>query len=75
MRILAVNYPKTAKDERKLVYFNKEYANRIKHQVDMEQIQLTLEAPDLAATHSASLWEEFQILRWRCNTAVRRDPL
>ena len=30
MRILAVNYPKTDKDQRKLVFFNKYYQSKIK---------------------------------------------
>lgn len=30
MRILAVNYPKTEKDEKKLVYFNEQYEKRIR---------------------------------------------
>jgi len=77
MRILAVNYPKTPKDEKKLVYFNKEYDKRIRQQVYTEQLQMTLEKPDLESMSSqgASLWEEFILLKRRCDIAVVRDPI
>lgn len=45
MRILAVDYPKKEKDERKLVFFKEQYDERIKHGVEIEKELLKLEPP------------------------------
>ena len=47
MRILAVNYPKTEKDLRKLKFFNKYYDMRIKNYVQNENSMLKLDPPSL----------------------------
>ena len=77
MRILAVNYPKTEKDERKLVFFNSQYDKRIRQNIQIEQMQVTLEKPDLEtmASQNATVMEEFKNLRWRANLAIKRDPM
>ena len=47
MRILAVNFPKTEKDERKLIYFNTNYDKKIQKFVEKESKMLTLSEPNL----------------------------
>jgi hypothetical protein len=47
MRILAVNFPKTEKDERKLAYFNANYDKKIKNFVESEHKMLSLPEPNL----------------------------
>lgn len=47
MRILAVNYPKTEKDLKKLTFFNKYYDLRIKNFVKQENSMLQLDEPSL----------------------------
>ena len=47
MRILAVNFPKTEKDERKLAYFNTNYDKKIQKFVEKESKMLTLSEPNL----------------------------
>jgi len=47
MRILAVNYPKSDKDLKKLAFFNKYYNSRIKSYVQNENSILKLEVPSL----------------------------
>jgi hypothetical protein len=47
MRILAVNYPKTEKDFKKLAFFNKFYDRRIKQSVKTENQLLELPVPNL----------------------------
>jgi len=47
MRILAVNYPKTEKDFKKLAFFNKFYDRRIKNSIKSEDKLLELPVPNL----------------------------
>ena len=47
MRILAVNFPKTEKDLRKLAYFNQNYDKKIKNFVESEAKMLVLPEPNL----------------------------
>jgi hypothetical protein len=47
MRILAVGFPKTAKDEEKIKYFNKNYDKKLKPFVENESKMLTLAEPNL----------------------------
>ena len=47
MRILAVSFPKTPKDLRKLSFFNAQYKKRIGNFIDQEHAQIKLPAPVL----------------------------
>jgi hypothetical protein len=52
MRILAVNYPKTEKDFKKLAFFNKFYDRRIKNSISAESDLLKLDVPNLEGLES-----------------------
>jgi hypothetical protein len=47
MRILAVGFPKSEKDERKLAFFNANYDKKLKPYVENECKMLTLGEPNL----------------------------
>jgi ABC-type multidrug transport system ATPase subunit len=47
MRILAVNFPKTEKDERKLSFFNSNYDQKLKPFVESECKMIALPEPNL----------------------------
>ena len=53
MRILAVGFPKTLKDENKLKYFNNNYDKKLKPFVETENKMLTLAEPDLVKVTSS----------------------
>jgi ABC-type multidrug transport system ATPase subunit len=58
MRILAVNFPKTEKDERKLAYFNSNYDKKLKQFVDNENKMITIKEPNLddLKKSTTSMW-------------------
>ena len=64
MRILAVSYPKTKKDEDKLEFFNRTYYQQLKHDVDSENKKLSLKEPDLSSllVTNAGVCKEFVYL-------------
>lgn len=49
MRILAVNFPKTAKDEAKLRFFNKHYDRALKPAVQQQNDMVVIKLPNLEA--------------------------
>ena len=77
MRILAVDYPKTEKDERKLIFFKEQYEERIKPGIEAEQSLLKLDPPELDSQKRkrAGCCSEFRILMWRNKRGVQRDPM
>lgn len=48
MRILAVNFPKLPKDDRKLAFFNSHYDKKIKPFIESESNMVTLKEPNLS---------------------------
>lgn len=77
MRILAVNYPKTDKDLKKLAFFNKYYNIKMKSQVKTENSLLKLELPSLEGLEKtkAGGWQEFKYILGRNKLGVVRDPM
>ena len=77
MRILAVNYPKTEKDLKRLAFFNKYYDRRIKNFVKQENSLLQLEEPSLKGLEKtkAGGWQEFKYILGRNKLGVVRDPM
>ena len=77
MRILAVNFPKAEKDNRKLAYFNANYDKNLKPFVENERKMLTLAEPDLKQVRSSgvSVYLQFVELVKRNKKGVARDPM
>ena len=77
MRILAVQYPKSEKDERKLAFFNECYNETMKGEVENENAMIKIPEPDLASMGSknASFCTEVRELYVRNRKGVVRDPM
>jgi hypothetical protein len=77
MRILAVNFPKTDKDERKLAFFNKNYNQKINSFVERESKMMVLPEPNLKEleTQGVSGMVQFKEIVKRNRKGVVRDPM
>jgi len=78
MRFLAVSYPATEKDVRKVNFLRDKYESLISKSVDLENSSLILPTPDIAKfskSENNSFIAEFKQLVWRNKIAIQRDPM
>lgn len=77
MRILAVKYPPTEKDERKTKYFVDCYKKKIEPGVMEEMKMVTLSEPDLDSMDraKAGLCDQIRLLSKRNFLGVQRNPM
>jgi hypothetical protein len=77
MRILAVNFPKTEKDERKLAFFNKNYDDKMKKFIESESKMMILNEPNLEElrTQGVDMMTQFTEIIKRNRKGIVRDPM
>lgn len=77
MRILAVNYPKQEKDERKINFFVEMYQKKLKSYIQLESDQLQLPVPDLNGLEKRNpgICKEVSMILYRNKLGVLRDPM
>lgn len=77
MKILAISYPPTDKDNRKVKYFCDKYEARQKNLVEAEHKPVKIPEPNLDGLKSKAVGtcKELQLLIQRNGKGVKRDPL